>query len=271
MPTLDSSIDMSMVQLEMYVRQPKAVYRLQVGVVNENGAFEMVKEINNASTEMEQVTVDFSGYMGNGHRIAFRNTLGGASYVYSYNYIDDIELYVINPVGGDTTEVDTCIIQTLPYSENFDGYTTSTTAATGVQPDCWELVQEDVAMTDAKRPQIYYKSSFAHSGNYSLKMENRCVYAMPALSEEIQINQLRLGMYLRQANAVYQLEVGVWDGQEFIPVKRINNSTTDVEYVTCDFTGYTGNGHRIAFRNVLGSGNYVYSYNYIDDITLEIR
>ena len=272
MPMLDSSIDMSMVQLEMYVRQPKVVYRLQVGVVNENGAFEMVKEINNASTGMEHVTVDFSGYTGNGYRIAFRNTLGGASYVYSYNYIDDIELYVVNPVGGDTTEVDTCIIQTLPYSENFDSYTTSTTAATGVQPDCWELVQEDVAMTDAKRPQIYYKSSFAHSGNYSLKMENRCVYAMPALSEEIQINQLRLGMYLRQANAAYQLEVGVWDGQEFTPVKRINNSTTGVEYVTCDFTDYTGNGRRIAFRNVLGNGaNYVYSYNYIDDITLEIR
>ena len=271
MPTLDESIDIRTVRLEMYLRQPKAVYRLQVGVMNVNGAFEMVKEINNTGTEMEQVTVDFSGYTGDGHRIAFRNTLGGASYVYSYNYIDDIELYVVNPVGGDTTEVDTCTIQTLPFSENFDGYTTSTTTATGVQPDCWEVVQEDVAMTDASRPQLCYKSSFAHSGNYSLKMQNRCVYAMPVLSEEIQINQLRLEMYLRQANAAYQLEVGVWDGQEFVPVMRINNSTTGVEHVICDFTGYTGTGHRIAFRNVLGSGSYNYSYNYIDDITLDVR
>ena len=126
-------------------------------------------------------------------------------------------------------------------------------------------------MTDASRPQLCYKSSFAHSGNYSLKMQNRCVYAMPVLSEEIQINQLRLEMYLRQANAAYQLEVGVWDGQEFVPVMRINNSTTGVEHVICDFTGYTGTGHRIAFRNVLGSGSYNYSYNYIDDITLDVR
>ncbi|MCR4825790.1 MAG: hypothetical protein K5882_02435 [Bacteroidales bacterium] len=271
MPLLDHSIDMRSVRLEMYVRQPKAVYRLQVGVMNENGDFEMVTEINNTGTEMEHVTIDFSSYTGNGHRIAFRNTLGGANYVYSYNYIDDIGLYVVNPVGGDTTEVNNCTIQTLPFSENFDGYTTSTVASTGVQPACWELVQEDVAMTDASRPQLFYKSSFAHSGDYTLKMQNRCVYAMPALSEEIEINQLRLEMYLRQANAAYQLEVGVWDGQEFAPVKRINNSTTNVEYVVCDFTGFTGTGHRIAFRNVLGSGNYVYSYNYIDDITLKIR
>ena len=51
-------------------------------------------------------------------------------------------------------------------------------------------------------------------------------------------------------------------------MKLINNSTTAVEHVTCDFSGYTGNGRRIAFRNTLGSGSYAYSYNYLDDITL---
>ena len=99
-----------------------------------------------------------------------------------------VRSYATNSVGtaygeeASFTTAAACTAITLPYSEGFDSLTTSTTTATGVQPDCWELVQEDVAMTDAKRPQIYYKSSFAHSGNYSLKMENRCVYAMPALS-----------------------------------------------------------------------------------------
>ena len=166
---------------------------------------------------------------------------------------------------------DTCAALSLPYSENFESYTTSTTASTSVRPDCWKLVREEVAMTDANRPQLFYKSSFAHSGNYSLKMHNRCVYAMPALPEDVAVNQLRLEMYLRQANATYQLEVGIWDdvAGTFEMVTRINNSTTNVEHVECDFSEYNGNGHRIAFRNVLGSGaSYSYSYNYIDDITL---
>ncbi|MCR4825592.1 MAG: hypothetical protein K5882_01415, partial [Bacteroidales bacterium] len=67
----------------------------------------------------------------------------------------------------------------LPYTEDFESYTESTTASTGVEPDCWDLVREDVAITDATRPQLYYKSSFAHSGSYSLLLNYRGVYAMP--------------------------------------------------------------------------------------------
>ena len=166
---------------------------------------------------------------------------------------------------------DTCTTIAIPYIETFESFTTSTTASTGVEPDCWKLVQEDVTITAANRPQLYYRSSFAHSGNYSLKMHNRCVYAMPALPEEVAVNQLRLEMYLRQAYAAYQLEVGVWDDltETFELVLLINNSTTNVEHVECDFSNYNGNGHRIAFRNVLDSGSFTYSYNYIDDIVLD--
>jgi uncharacterized protein (TIGR02145 family) len=164
-----------------------------------------------------------------------------------------------------------CAVVTLPYVEDFETYTESTTVSTGVEPTCWELVQEDVQMPDSKRPQLYYKSDFAHSGDYSLLLNYRGVYAMPKLSDGITVNQVRLDMYLRQAKAVYQLEVGIWDDVEetFVPVVTFNNSTSEVEHVECDFSNYTGNGRRIAFRNVLGGGaNYAYSYNYIDDITL---
>ena len=256
MPTLSEEVPMNNVRLEMYLRQPNAAYQLEVGVWD-GQEFVPVKRINNSSTDVERVECNFSTYTGNGHRIAFRNVLGGgANYAYSYNYIDDIVLTVCNPIS-------------LPYYENFESFTESTTASTGMEPDCWDLVREDVAITDVTRPQLYYKSSYAHSGNYSLKMGYRGVYAMPTLSEEVPMNNVRLEMYLRQPNAAYQLEVGVWDGQEFVPVKRINNSSTDVERVECNFSTYTGSGRRIAFRNVLGGGaNYDYSYNYIDDIVL---
>ena len=265
MPALsdETEVPMNRVKLEMYLRQSNAAYQLEVGVWEDNGTFVPVKRFNNSTTGVEYVTCDFSGYTGSGRRIAFRNVLGsGANYNYSYNFLDDITL----------TEMEGCAINTLPYSENFDSYTQSTTAATGVEPDCWELVQEDVAMTDAKRPQIYYKSDFAHSGSYSLMMAYRGVYAMPALSPNIPMNQVKLEMYLRQSNAAYRLQVGVWeDDNTFVPVALFNNSGTGVQYVECDFSGYTGNGRRIAFRNVLAStANYNYSYNYLDDITLSL-
>ena len=256
-------IMLNQVKLEMYVRQPNAAYQLEVGVWDVEEGFIPVQRINNSTTEIEHVTVDFSGYDGWGSQIAFRNVLAdGVNYAYSVNYIDDITL----------TLMEDCSIS-LPYSEDFDSYTQSNTAATGVEPDCWELVRTDAAsMPDDKRPQIYYKSDFAHSGDYSLKLYNRGVYAMPALDldEGTSISQVKLEMYLRQANAAYQLQVGVWDGQEFVPVATFNNGTTNVEFVTCDFSGYTGNGNRIAFRNVLGSGSYAYSVNYLDNITLTV-
>ena len=80
-------------------------------------------------------------------------------------------------------------------------------------------------------------------------------------------------MYLRQLNAAYQLEVGVWNDatNTFTPVALFNNATTSLEHVTCNFSNYTGNGGRIAFRNTLGNGvTWNYSYNYLDDITLTL-
>ena len=260
MPELSEDVSVKQVKLEMYLRQPKSYYALQVGVWEDNGTFVPVATFNNSGTGLEFVECDFSDYNGNGRRIAFRNISGDNTVRnYSYNYIDDINL------------TNNCEPITLPYTEDFDSYTASTTAATGVEPNCWNLVQPDVQMTDANRPQLYYKSSYAHSGNYSLLLNYRGVYAMPELSSETQIpiNRVKLEMYVRQPKAYYQLEVGVWNGQMFVPVQRINNSTTEVEKVTVDFSGFEGWGNTIAFRNVLADGySYNYSYNYIDDITL---
>ena len=264
MPTLPSDVAVNTLKLDMYLRQAKSYYQLQVGVWEDNGTFTPVALINNSSTEVEHVECDFSAYPGNGHRIAFRNVLSaGTSLAYSYNYIDDISLSVV-PVAP-------CEDISLPYSQDFDSFTTNTTAATGVEPTCWELVHGDVTIPDGKQPQLYYKSDYAHSGNYSLLLNYRCIYAMPELAEGISINTLRLEMYVRQPKSYYQLQVGVWeDDSSFVPVSTINNSTTGVEYVEVDFSTYTGTGHRIAFRNVLPSGTTLsYSYNYIDDITVK--
>ena len=160
----------------------------------------------------------------------------------------------------------------LPYSENFDSYTTTTTAATGIEPDCWTLAHSDVVMTSSQRPQIYYGSSNAHSGNYSLRLYYRGIYAMPAIDTNLSV--LQLGFWVKQTSANYQLIVGVMsdldDETTFVPVDTIiNSSTTASEYHEVNFANYSGNGHYIAFRNIT-SASYNYSYNYIDDIVVDI-
>ena len=263
-PVLAEDVDVNALTMTFNLRQPKSVYRLQVGVINEDGEFELVKTINNVSSDMESVKVDFSGYEGNGNRIAFRNTLTkGSSIDYSINYIDDIVLGYAS----------SCEIDALPYTENFDSYTTVSVGETGAQPDCWEVITEDVTLTKATKPQVYY--GYAISGNYTLRMKNRCVYAMPAL-ENINVRGMTMTFSLRQPNSKYRLQVGVVNDEgEFMLVKTLKcSSTSNMEAKTVDFSNYTGNGNRIAFRNTLvpGTGSSTsyldYSINYIEDINL---
>ena len=266
MPALSENIDLTALTMTFNLRQPKTVYRLQVGVINAEGEFEKVKEINNSGVEMEEVTVDFSGYNGNGHRIAFRNSVSKSSTLeYSINYIDDIVLSYNTLSCG----------MTLPYAENFDHVTSLTVAETGAQPDCWEVFTEDVALNDITMPQAYYNAAYATSGSYTLRMKNRCIYAMPALSPNVPVNGLTMTFNLRQPNSKYRLQVGVLnDENEFTLVKTFKCSGTSMQSFTVDFSNYTGTGHRIAFRNTLVPGTGMsttyldYSVNYIDDINI---
>ena len=97
--------DVSSLQLSFFLRQPHAKYLLQVGVMNslsEVSSFTPVATINNSSTGVVPVSVDFSSYSGSGHFIAFRNILAsGYSGNYSYNYIDDITLSLAASKGLD--------------------------------------------------------------------------------------------------------------------------------------------------------------------------
>ena len=266
MPEFDG--DVNTLQLSFYLKQTQAKYQLQVGVMSNlanASSFVPVATINNSSTNSEQVTVDFSTYTGNGRYIAFRNILAsGNSGDYSCNYIDDLTLDVRPQQCGIS-------IADLPYTDNFDSYTTSTTAKTGVEPTCWTLAHQDVSMTDAYKPMIYYASANAHSGNYSLLLNKRGIYAMPEF--EGNVSTLQLSMYLKQSASKYQLQVGVMSNLDnastFVPVATINNSGTGYVQRTVNFSSYTGNGHYIAFRNILASGNTGdFSCNYIDDLTL---
>ena len=260
MPELADGLNVNELSMTFQLRQANAVYRLQVGVLEENGEFTLVKTINNATSEIEEVTVDFSGYPGTGRRIAFQNTVKKSSTLaYSTNYIDDIVL----------SHSSACVME-LPYTENFDHFTTLTVEETGVEPDCWEVVTEDATLTSSTRPQLY--RGFATSGDYSLRLKNRCVYAMPALPEGTDVRDLTMTFKLRQAKSVYRLQVGVLNAaDEFEAVQTINLPESDpIQEITVDFSDYNVTGNRIAFRNTLkSSSTLAYSTNYIDDINID--
>ena len=128
-------------------------------------------------------------------------------------------------------------------------------------------------MADEYKPMIYYSSTNAHSGNYSLILNKRGIYRMPY--SYIKIDTLQLDFYLKQTQTKYQLQVGVMsnlsDASTFVPVATFDNGSNTSSPVlrTVNFSSYTGSGHYIAFRNTLAPGQTGnYSCNYIDDITL---
>ncbi len=266
MPKISEDIDIRTLKMTLWVRQSYSFYMLQVGVMsdlNDESTFVPVAVINNGTTQMEMSEVDFSQYVGDGRYIAFKNIGTSSSDSHSVNYIDDITLSVSDVACG---------ISSLPYSENFDSYTTAILAKTGVQPNCWTIAHKDVAMSGENEPQIYYNSNFAHESNYSLRMYGRCIYAMPKLDDNINVQDIRMSMYLRQPHSCYPLQVGVMsdldDVNTYVPVTTIRNSSANIEHVTFDFSSYTGTGKYIVFRNVISGGSDPVSTNYIDDITL---
>ena len=88
--------------------QPQDRFQLQVGVLDnleDTNTFSPVATINNSSTRFEYIEVDLSSYTGEGHYIAFRNTLAhGQTDDFSHNYIDDLTIEKHASPNGITTD-----------------------------------------------------------------------------------------------------------------------------------------------------------------------
>ena len=279
MPELDGSVDLNRLRLQMYVRQPQTYYKLQVGLMTELGnpdSFVPVALVNNGDKTMTYFECGFKSALeslGDYEHlyIAFKNIGGSANDPYCSNYLDDITLTYVDSVF--------CVISEIPYVEDFESYHPEIeTGATGMEPDCWEVIPEDVALSSVTKPQLYggfnmEDGELSDDGAYSLRLKNRCVYAMPALSEDFDIQDLTMTFSLRQTKFPYRLQVGVVNNDgEFELVKTINLPVNDpVQEVLVDFAEYEGNGNRIAFRNTTNSHTTIeYSTNYIDDIYIDL-
>lgn len=265
MPKLDDNIQVSDLQMEIYVRQAYDIHQLEVGVMTDltdPTSFEMVASLNNLGDGFNRRVVDFSSYTGAGRYIAFKNVNSdnGVFVKKSFNYIDEITL-------TESTS-NTCGITQLPYENDFE-------EETGAEPACWQLANRDQYYADTYMPKIAHSSSYANSGSNTLLLDGRCIYVMPELKvENVNVTDLQLDFYVKQYSAASQLEVGVLsdlnDANTFVSVATVSNggSSTQQRH-TVDFSSYQGTGKYIAFRNVY-EGTWARSPQYIDDISLHL-
>ena len=168
-------------------------------------------------------------------------------------------------VAGPVTMRTNCAPVTLPFLENFDSITTITTSATGVRPDCWNYIMTGTSTTATYLPQLYYSSSYASSGRYSLRLYGTAYTMLPPMPVALDSLELTFSHY--KTSASEQLEVGVMEGTTFVPVQTINTPTSTHRDVTVYFNNYTGNSRVIAFRNFNGTSSY--STHYIDSVRVD--
>ena len=184
------------------------------------------------------------------------------------------DVKVVGDCSTDTvlyTFTTPCNAVQLPYTENFDTLTTSTTAATGVQVPCWNHIMTGTAtyQTTTYQPQVYYSATYANSGSYSLRLYGASYTMLPPMPTSLDSLQIVFNHYCTSAS--YALVVGAMEGSTFVPIDTIMTSETSVHTERIiPLSSYTGQSRIIAFRNYSTSSATTYtSYHYIDDLEVD--
>ena len=175
------------------------------------------------------------------------------------------------------TECET--ISILPYEENFDSYSGTTSTSTNILPDCWTRFYEGTSHPGL--PTIYNSSSDAYSGNNSLyfctpEWNSTDQYAiLPQIdTTTIPINTLKLSFKARSLSISnpFTIHIGVMSDPTDPSTFQLVQTIVSYE------SSYLN--HEIFFNNFNGYGNYIAilsprftsvntNYGYIDDIFLE--
>ena len=168
----------------------------------------------------------------------------------------------------------------LPYTENFDSMSTHTsnyTAGPNNLTECWEGLTTGTTYTSY--PFVYYGSSYANSGSYSLRFYSYYSGSYGdqyAILPPVDVNTLsweslllEFSMKNGSTTSPFTLIVGVVEGSDintFVPVDTVSQASTAFMVQSVGFANYQGNGNRIAIVNKQPSVNY--SYGQIDDIVI---
>ena len=178
-------------------------------------------------------------------------------------------------------------IASFPYGENFDAVVGTTSGSTNVLPICWNYINNTTYSSYSGYPQVYKSTTYANSGENSLKFYSYAYSAtydaqdqIAVLPEMQGISALRLKFNARaystpsssyDATFVVGVMTDPEDPTSFVAVS--NNitapSTTYAPYEV-KFNGYNGIGNYIAIKVFAGveGGKYINGI-YVDDVVID--
>ena len=172
-----------------------------------------------------------------------------------------------------------CMLSSLPYWQNFDGYVgnTATTVASHVLPECWSYLNEGT--TNPGLPSTYASESYAQSGKNSIRFnvgtgstDGNQYAILPKLDNvAYSPNMLRMEFDARSSSATnpFNLSVGVMsdpaDPTTFQQVALYTITGTDYTTIRTNFSTFTGNGNYVALKALKGA---VANTGYVDNIIL---
>jgi len=181
-------------------------------------------------------------------------------------------------------------LETLPYTQNFDSmstHTSNTTSGFNNLSDCWHAHNNGTSYTTY--PYVYYSSTYANSGSYSLRFYTYTSSAyddqyaiLPSIdTETFPINSLQISFGARRYSTSYPfcVIVGAMTGTDintFQPIDTviINTGGTTYDTYIIYFSDFAGTGDRLALMAPKNIGTYVsgayYNQGHIDNLVLDI-
>ena len=244
-------------------------------------------EMGNASAwDIEYGLKGFT--LGNGttvHTTSNPCTITGLTFATEYDF------YVrANCGGGDsslfskvyTAGTECFLISDMPFTENFDSYSASTTTnvLTNNLPYCWSYINNGTAMYYSYFPILYSSSSTAASGRNSLRFyvsysstyEDQ-VAVLPQIDVLTHpVNTLKLAFDARCNSEPFTAVVGIMTDptniSTFVPIDTIETTANNYIHYEFPFNHYTGNGSYIAIMAPKLTTNY--NTGSIDNIVVDI-
>jgi len=179
-----------------------------------------------------------------------------------------------------TTEC--AVISTLPWSENFDGITGS--SSEHVLPICWNYINTCTYSSYKMYPTVYPDGYSAYSQSapnslyfysyYSSYSDNDPQDQYAILPQMESISNARMKLAARRYNSSYDatFSVGVMtdpsDASSFVPVATYSPASTTYEEFEIPLHKYTGEGKYIAIKMAAATSSTNRGI-YIDDIVIE--
>lgn len=175
-----------------------------------------------------------------------------------------------------------CTNLSIPYAENFDGYTgnaTSTSAPTGYPaitlPDCWIFLQ--MSSTTSTYPQVFLSSSstYAVSGNclfFKSSRDSALFALMPAISSsaalQLSFTYRNEGTSASNGTILVGYLTDATDVSTFVALDSCDRTTTKTLKDVAIPAGTLSNGARLTFMYRGGTSNNYYAS--IDNVILDV-